>query len=308
MSTISYNQIGIIGGSQGMGKWLMGFLQAAGQHVGFTSEDETSQYPDNLALAAGSDVVILAVPISKMEAVLSQIFPALHGKLLIDVCSVKAAVLPAFERLSGANPAIACRYLPMHPMFAPSAAGIRGQVVIFNDSFNISLNELQWWKNLFTQAGAVIQHITSGDHDRLMGVIQGLNHFNLFVSAKTLADTGADIEFIKTLSSPSYRIFLLFYTRYVLQNPRLYAEIQIFNPYVKEVTKRFMSETAKLLAIIEARDFAAFENYVNDIQPFFAANSNDSAISDKLIETLGHLLADTSAVAARRPQPPLTSS
>lgn len=278
-----------------MGKWLFNFLTGLGHRVAFTSQDTLSQYPTNKALVADSDVVILAVPISKMEPVLEEIFAGMNNKLLIDVCSVKTGICSRFEKLSQSNSHIACRHLPLHPMFAPSANSVKGQVVIFNNAVNLSAWEVNWWKSLFTNEGALIQDIPCREHDELMGLIQGLNHFNVFVSAKTLADMGADLEFVKTLSSPSYRIFVLFYTRYVLQNPRLYAEIQIFNPYVKEVTRRFMEEAQQLLQIIEKKDFGAFENYVESIQPFFEKNRNDSLLSEKLIEALGQLLSDTQA-------------
>ena len=286
-----------------MGKWLTEFLTAAGQEVKFTSGDHLSQYDDNASLVADSDAVILAVPISAMEAVLEEVFPLLDGKLLIDVCSVKSGIVNRFESLAGQHPAVSCRYLPLHPMFAPSAATTKGQVVIFNDGTNINQDEINWWRRLFTEQGALIQDISSREHDELMGLIQGLNHFNVFVSAKTLAHMGAKLDFIKTLSSPSYRIFMLFYTRYVLQNPRLYAEIQIFNPYVKEVTRRFMKEAEKLLSIIEGKDFEGFENYVRDIQPFFERNRSDSELSDKLIEALGQLLSDTPLKNASADEP-----
>ncbi len=287
-------RIGVIGGSQGMGKWLMGFLSIHGFQVSFTSHDDSSQYASNIELVAASDVIILAVPISRMEEVLREVYPMLDGKLLIDVCSVKSGVVSAYIQLSKEQRSISTKYISIHPMFAPSVKNVEGQVVIFNYAVNVSPDEEQFWKTLFSNEGALVQDITYDEHDRLMGLIQGLNHFNVFVSAKTLAHMGADLEFIKSLSSPTYRIFLLFYTRYVLQNPRLYAEIQIFNPFVKEVTQLFMKEAEILLSVIENRDFEGFENYVKEIQPFFSDNKGDSVISDKLIEALGHLLSDTS--------------
>ena len=276
-----------------MGKWLCTFFAEQGFQVGFSSSDDMSQYVSNVHLTNESDVVILAVPISKMEEVLFEIYPYLHEKLLVDVCSVKSGVIKAFEETAARYNSIGCSYMSIHPMFAPSVVDIEGQVVLFNHFVGTDAATQLFWKDLFSNKGALVKDISYSEHDRLMGLIQGLNHFNVFVSAKTLAHMGADLDFIKSLSSPSYRIFLLFYTRYVLQNPRLYAEIQIFNPYVKEVTQLFMKEAQLLLGIIEQRDFDGFENYVKEIQPFFQHNKEDSAISDKLIEALGHLLSHT---------------
>jgi prephenate dehydrogenase len=293
MKTDQSKRVGVIGGSQGMGRWLVNFLSGKGLQVSFSSNDEHSQFASNSDLVGASDVVILAVPISKMERVLAEIYPGLAGQLLIDVCSVKSGIVAAYQRVSEQQKEVEGQYLSIHPMFAPSVKSVEGQVVIFNYASRVEEATQQYWKGLFASEGALVQDITYDEHDRLMGVIQGLNHFNVFVSAKTLAHMGADLDFIKTLSSPTYRIFLLFYTRYVLQNPRLYAEIQIFNPFVKEVTQLFMKEAQILLTVVENGDFEGFENYVKEIQPFFANNRGDSVISDKLIDALGHLLSDT---------------
>ncbi len=287
--------IGVVGGSRGMGKWLVDFLSDRGHKVSFTSNDESSQYSSNIELVAACDVLILAVPISAMEGVLAEIYPLLNDKLLIDVCSVKSGIVAAHQKISREQRSISSQYISIHPMFAPSVKNVEGQVVIFNYAANVETETELYWKNLFSAQGALVQDISYDEHDRLMGVIQGLNHFNVFVSAKTLAHMGANLDFIKSLSSPTYRIFLLFYTRYVLQNPRLYAEIQIFNPFVKEVTQLFMKEAEILLSLVEKRDFEGFENYVKEIQPFFSDNKEDSVLSDKLIDALGHLLADTPA-------------
>jgi prephenate dehydrogenase len=76
-----------------------------------------------------------------------------------------------------------------------------------------------------------------------------------------------------------------------MQNPRLYAEIQIFNPYVREVVLRFMDEAQALLAIIDNGDLQAFEDYIYGIQPFFEKNQEDVIYSDILIDHLGTLMA-----------------
>lgn len=286
-------RIGVIGGSQGMGKWLCGFFGEMGFPTGFSSHDSDSQYSSNVHLTSENDVVVLAVPISNMEEVLIEIYPYLHGKTLIDICSVKSGVVEGFIEIAKKYREVTCKYLSIHPMFAPSAKTIQGQSVLFNEAKGLTAGEVTFWKKTFSDKGANIQDIAYQEHDRLMGLIQGLNHFNVFVSAKTLAHMGIGLDFIKTLSSPSYRIFLLFYTRYVLQNPKLYAEIQIFNPYVKEVTRLFMKEATQLLEVIENKDFEGFENYVKEIQPFFRDNAQDSVMSDKLIQALGQLLTHT---------------
>jgi prephenate dehydrogenase len=176
-------------------------------------------------------------------------------------------------------------------MFGPSVKEIGGQVVLFNYMHELETGEQEYWAELFKKEKAEVSDIPYIEHDKMMGIIQGLNHFNVFVSAKALSSMGGNLSMIKKLSSPPYRIFILFFTRYVMQNPRLYAEIQIFNPYVREVVIRFMDEAQALLTIIDDGDLQAFEGYIYGIQPFFEKNQEDVIYSDILIDHLGTLMA-----------------
>jgi prephenate dehydrogenase len=288
---MQYKSIGVIGGSQGIGKWLVNFFQQLGFEVKYTTVDGLGDFDTNSGLVAASDVIFLAVPISTMPIVLDEIFTSLSGKLLIDVCSVKSKIVDRFVTLQSNSPDSNCRYLSLHPMFGPSVKEIAGQVVLFNYTHAVSAAELEYWRTIFENEKAEVFDISYVEHDKMMGIIQGLNHFNVFVSAKALSCMGGDLNMIKKLSSPTYRIFILFFTRYVLQNPRLYAEIQIFNPYVREVVLRFMDEAQGLLTIIDNGNLQAFEDYIHDIRPFFEKNQEDVIYSDILIDHLGTLMA-----------------
>ncbi|MEM8893001.1 MAG: prephenate dehydrogenase/arogenate dehydrogenase family protein [Bacteroidota bacterium] len=291
-------RIGVIGGSQGMGKWLVEYFRAKGFDVGFSSNDSRTQYLTNVQLVTDSDIIFLAVPISAMEPVLDQIFPYLEGRTVIDVCSVKSGIVDKFSRLLELYDSVECNYMSIHPMFAPSIESILGQVVLFNYVHVKDLRIVENWKSIFASDGAEVMDVDYVEHDKTMGIIQGLNHFNVFVSAKTLARHGDNLDLIKRLSSPTYRIFVIFFTRYVMQTPRLYAEIQIFNPYVKEIVRLFMDEAKQLLNVIEKQDFDGFENYVLGMQPFFAANTEDTQLSNFLIEQLGSYIANKKPVTA----------
>lgn len=291
-------RIGVIGGSQGMGKWLVEYFKAKGFDVGFSSNDSRTQYLTNVQLVTDSDIIILAVPISAMDTVLDQIFPYLEGRTVIDVCSVKSGIVDKFSRLLELYDSVECNYMSIHPMFAPSIESILGQVVLFNYAHVKDLRIVENWKSIFASDGAEVMDVDYVEHDKTMGIIQGLNHFNVFVSAKTLARHGDNLDLIKRLSSPTYRIFVIFFTRYVMQTPRLYAEIQIFNPYVKEIVRLFMDEAKQLLNVIEKQDFDGFENYVLGMQPFFAANTEDTQLSNFLIEQLGSYIANKKPVTA----------
>ena len=283
-------KFGVIGGSRGIGGWFVKFLKENGLDVVYSSKGEGGEFEDNAQLVKSVDVVILAVPIAFMEEVLEEIFPDLDNKILIDVCSVKQFLIEKYQSLKKEFREIKPSYLSIHPMFSQSINSLEGQVFTFTFREHISDDFEQWVRNIFLDKHAVIHDIDFIAHDKLMGVIQGLNHFNLFVSAKTLARFAPNLDLVKNLSSPTYRIFIIFLTRYALQNPRLYADIQMYNRYVKKVIELFKDEVEHLIQLIEHKDRYGFESYVKEMQPFFENNRGDSKLSDHLIHQLGVFL------------------
>ncbi|MDA0195756.1 MAG: prephenate dehydrogenase/arogenate dehydrogenase family protein [Bacteroidetes bacterium] len=280
-------KFGIIGGSRGMGSWLVKFLRENGISATFSSDDDQSEQTSNYALIAACDVVVLAVPIAIMEDVMGEIYQDLDGKILMDVSSVKQFLIEKYQALKKEHLQIKAQYISVHPMFSQSITSLEGQVFTFTYQDNADAAFVKDFKHLLSEHKATLHDIDYISHDKLMGVIQGLNHFNLFVSAKTLARFAPNLDVVKNLSSPTYRIFIIFLTRYALQNPRLYADIQMYNRYVRKVIEMFRDEVDHLMQLIEQKDRAGFENYVKEMQPFFEGNKDDSLLSDYLIQQLG---------------------
>ncbi|MEQ9425037.1 MAG: prephenate dehydrogenase/arogenate dehydrogenase family protein [Cyclobacteriaceae bacterium] len=287
-------KFGVIGASRGIGSWLVKFLRENGIQTHYTSKDKDTEFSSNRELVEKSDVVVLAVPIAFMEEVMEEVYQHLEGKVLIDVCSVKQFLIEKYQSLKKLSP-VDCSYLSIHPMFSQSIKSLEGQVFTFTFNDGVEIPFTESFRKLLTDHMATIQDIDFIAHDKLMGVIQGLNHFNLFVSAKTLARFAPNLEMVKNLSSPTYRIFIIFLTRYALQNPRLYADIQMYNRYVKKVIELFKDEVDHLIQLIEHKDRQGFENYVTEMQPFFQGNEGDSAVSDHLIHQLGVYLEKESS-------------
>ncbi|SDL36650.1 prephenate dehydrogenase [Catalinimonas alkaloidigena] len=278
---------GVIGGGQGLGGWFARFLRKKELPVLVSDISGKGDFTDNRELARHANVVILAVPIKAMIPVLEEIYPELHGKVLIDVCSVKEFLVERVEQLREENPDQHTYYASIHPMFAPTMEQLRGQGLLWNYETVLPARFERFFRGLFSKDGARWYDVDYRMHDRLMGVVQGLNHFNVFVSAKALRKCGVALADIKNFASPPYRIFIVFFTRYVLQNPALYADIQMYNRHVAPVLRLFREEVDRLLTIIENQDRPAFTEYVNEMQPYFEPNQDDSALSSHLIHQLG---------------------
>ncbi len=281
-------KFGIIGGGSGLGSWWLSYLRQKDFDVSFTALEGKPGFLSNPELVRHVDVVFLCVPITAMEDVLEEIYPHLGGKTLIEICSVKRFVVQKVHRLLNASPSEdGFHFYSIHPMFSQSAVSLKGQVVLLTHTLNPDEKFYGAFQHLLTADGAFLYTLDYLRHDQIMGVVQGLNHFNVFVSAKTLERLGQDMADIKRLSSPPYRIFLIFFTRYVLQNPKLYADIQMYNEYVPEVLRMFKEEVDTLCQLSINKDREGFMAYVNSMKPYFMDNAADAPLSDHLITQLG---------------------
>ncbi|WP_281613741.1 prephenate dehydrogenase/arogenate dehydrogenase family protein [Flammeovirga sp. SubArs3] len=284
-------KIGVVGGSQGLGSWIVKYFRSKGADARFSSRKENSEFDSNLQLADWADIVVLAVPISAMANVMEEVFPALDDKYLIDVCSVKKFVIEKYQQLRQVYTEVLPKYCSIHPMFSHRIKSFDGNVVLFNH--NDGAEDLEdALKKCFLEDGGVVKDVQYIKHDKLMGLVQGLNHFNVFVSAKTMARFDEDFEDIKSVASPPYRIFIVFYTRYVLQNPLLYADIQMRNEYVYEVVRIFRDEMNRLFDIIQTRDRDQFMEYIMEMQGFFGQNEGDIELSSHLMQKLSQKLEE----------------
>ena len=95
---------------------------------------------------------------------------------------------------------------------------------------------------------------------------------------RALSATGINIEDSLRLTSPIYRLELAFVSRLFVQNPDLYAQIEMSNPYGDEVRKLFGSAAAEWNQIIQARDTEAFRDHFEKVAEYFQSFSEEGMI------------------------------
>jgi prephenate dehydrogenase len=256
-------------------------------------EKKGIKFMEKEELIKNSDVIVLSVPVTVMPKVLEEVYPFLNKyskkekKLLVDICSVKKHVIEKFEELNKKEKAL-FSYLSIHPMFGPGLKEVKGQTILINYAYNVEEQFLELIKNYWIEKGFNVLNLDYKKHDKIMALIQGLNHFNIFVSAKVLEEVAKEnnlsIKELKKLASPSYSIFITFFTRYVLQNEKLYSEIQITNEYNNEIIEKFLSIAKELANFVKNKDKEKIEEFIRKMKPFYEENKEDYEKSQKLIE------------------------
>jgi len=237
-------EIGIIGGTGGIGKWFAGFFTEEGYTV-HVSGRRTGLSINEMARVCR--VVIISVPINVTNAVIEEIGPKMkEDSLLMDFTSLKEEPVRAMLA-SSRSEVMGC-----HPLFGPDVPSIEG--------LNIALCPARidrwngWPEGVFRKRGAHVFEVEPRKHDEMMSIIQGLNHLDTITLGLTLKETGVDPAELKEFSTPIFDTKLAIIEKVCTQNPRLYADIITGNPDINRLIAIYEQSLSKLKALVEKND------------------------------------------------------
>ncbi len=250
------SRIGIIGGLGKMGSWFRRVFEKAGYEV-LISDQNTPL--SNRDLAQQCEVVIVSVPMPVFPEVIREIGPHLPSSAgLIDLCSLKAREVDTMLRHTS------CEVVGAHPLFGPYEKDLAGQTVALCPA----RGELwfRWFQNFLEEHGARTITVSPEEHDRIMSLVQVLNHFWLLVLGRTIEKSGLSLDKLVPLSTPSFRRQLEIFSRLAKQDPELYAAIQFDNPLGDDTRELFWRLAQELSEIVARRDRQAYVKYFREIQ------------------------------------------
>jgi prephenate dehydrogenase len=230
-------QIGIIGGTRGMGNWFAGFLKAEGYSVrAFGRKMGTA---DVVETARVCQVVVVSVPISVTSTVIE--------KAMLE---------------SSVSEVIGC-----HPLFGPQIDSIAGQRIVLCPAR--VKKWLPWLKDILGRNGALVVETTPEEHDQMMAIVQGLNHFNTILMGMVLSRTGISISDLMKFATPVFKSKMEIIGKVFCQNPRLYAEIITMNPDVCQLIKSYEKSVAELKNLIDRGDTTGIADLIEEHAAFF---------------------------------------
>jgi prephenate dehydrogenase len=223
-------KVGIIGGTKGMGRWFAGLLRKEGCMVHVCGRKTKLQISD---LARLCNVIVVAVPISATADIILQVGPLLtKDQLLMDLTSLKKEPVKLMLVNSKAE-VIGC-----HPLFGPQLKDVSGQNIVLCPARGKKW--LNWLKGVLKKNKLAVGEATPEKHDKMMAVIQALNHFNTISLGMALARTNITSADINKFSTPIFRTKMDIIRKVFVESPELYVDIITGNP-----------ETTKMLDIYE---------------------------------------------------------
>lgn len=246
-------EIGIIGGTRGMGKWFSRFFEKEGYAVHASGSQTGLNVRE---MADRCQVVIVSVPIGVTTTVIESLGPHMQkDALLMDLTSLKQEPVRAMLA-SSVSEVIGC-----HPLFGPRTDSIAGQNVVLCPARGERW--ISWLRDVLIKHGALVVETTPGNHDRMMAIVQGLNHFNTVAMGMALAQSGATLSELKPFSTPAFSAKLKIIEKVFSENPRLYAEILTENAEVYPFIEKYAATVADLTDFIHQQNTDGMTNMMN---------------------------------------------
>ncbi len=196
----------------------------------------------SLEEACRSDAVILAVPISAFEEVLTTIIPLVQdATVIVDISTVKIHTSALLRAKAEGRP-----FVSTHPMWGPeSYEKMQGDVsdfrIVIADS-SLSDSQLASFTAFLTRCGFPVIRMGSDEHDRLLAESLFVTHF----VGQTLQKAGIQRTAIDT---PSFG-FLMDAVESVRGDEALFKDVFRFNPFCRPVLDRLGDAAADVRKLL----------------------------------------------------------
>lgn len=286
-------KIGIIGGTDGLGKTLIYYLRdefevaisGRDHKKGMKVAEETgAQYiKTNTELASISDILIVSVPINFTSPVIREVADYMkEGSLMIDVTSIKEEPSETMREVLRSD----VEYIPTHPIFGPRTTELDNQVIVLTPH-----KKGKWYPKVFNylkNKNMRVIETTAQKHDYMMSIVQVLTHFSYISTASAMEKLKVNISETEDFESPIYNLMIDMIARIVSQNPYLTYYIQSMNNNGDKIRNAFADAVVELKDVINAGDESKF------VEIAIKATKNMGDIqaalgrSDKAINSLSH--------------------
>lgn len=252
-------KVGIVGGTGRMGSWFADVVERQGLEV-FRAGRKTKLTPQDMARQ--SDVVVVSVPIADTLQVIREIGPLVpKNGLLMDMTSIKKGPVEAMLKNSQAE------VVGVHPLFGPENEDAASRKIVLCPARG--KKGLAWLTDVLEKTGMKIVVMDPDKHDRMMGLIQGVNHFSMLALALCISRSGFDFEEISNCSTQTFRARLDRIRSIMEQPPDLFVSLLMDNPEAEKFIDQYQDAVERMAQIIRAGDRKALGALFRSLQSFY---------------------------------------
>jgi len=190
-----------------------------------------SSSADTKKMVEGSDLIVIATPLSSYEEIILKIKDSLkNGAILTDVGSVKENIINLIEKNIPEN----VSWIPSHPIAGTEDSGPEsGFSELFNNrwciltpSKKIKEKDIDLLKKFWEKVGSKVDTMEAKQHDYILSITSHLPHLIAYNIVNTSLDTQDEIKSsIVKYSAGGFRDF----TRIAASNPIMWRDIFIQN-------------------------------------------------------------------------------
>lgn len=281
-----FNQLGLIGCGLMGGSFALAMKRAnlVKRVIGYSKSPSTTekakrmgvidQVAESALLAvAGSDIVLIAVPVSATEATFKAIRHLVEpGVLFMDVGSTKRDVVDAARRVLKERVA---SFVPAHPIAGKEAAGIShadptlysGRQVILTPLPQTAPELVQKATDTWAGIGAQVLRMTPENHDAAFGAVSHLPHMLAFAYFNSVARQPAGKDFL-SLAGPGFRDF----TRIAASDVDVWRDVLLSNrEEVLKQAQRFRHTLEAMEIAMKSGNAEALEDMIRSASEARAA-------------------------------------
>ena len=233
-----------------MGAWLAGILRERGLTV-LSSGRSSDLTPADMSRQC--DVVVISVPIAETEKVIREVGPHVREDgLLMDLASVKKMPVEAMLKYSRAQ------VVGVHPLFGADVSSEKDLRVAICPGRGDE--GLRWITNIFEEKEYKITIIDPEEHDRMMGLIQGVNHFATLALALCVSRSGLDVTDLYNLSTQTFLVRLERIRAIMDQPAELFRSLLMENPSANDFIGQYRESIEQLFSITKDGNNEAFKD------------------------------------------------
>jgi prephenate dehydrogenase len=250
---------GLIGGSFALALKRGGLVKRV---IGYSKSPSTTEQAKRLGViddaaesallaVSGSDIVLIAVPVSATETTLKAIRHLVEpGVLFMDVGSTKRDVVDTARRVLRERVG---SFVPAHPIAGKEVAGIAnadaslyvGRQVILTPIAQTDPQLVQRATDVWSAVGAQVLKMTPENHDAAFAAVSHLPHLLAFAYFSAVCKQPAGRDYL-SLAGPGFRDF----TRIAAGEPQVWRDILVAN------REELLKQSARFRHTLDAMEHA----------------------------------------------------
>jgi prephenate dehydrogenase len=280
-------RIAIIGAGK-MGVWFAKFFLEEGYSVVVADRNKEKlsklkseiavETADFVAAVQNADRVLICVSIRAFEAVVKTISPSIReGQVVMDICSIKDFPVKVMHKHIKTG-----LVLGTHPVFGPGSKGVKHKAFILTPTNAEEREFAESFKKWLETKKARVFVMPPKKHDELMSVVLGFPHFLGLVACETLLEQ-ADYPETKNVAGTTYRMLLTLAEVTALENPELFASLQLSLPELEKIESSFIEKAHEWLNLIKQQDSAAITSKMEQLKAKLMKTSRDYARSYEIM-------------------------